>query len=89
MNDTIERLYFSVDEVCHALSINPSKLRFYDVHFNLNLHRSRRGIRKISVDHLGNLAILCRLTEHLTMESARKVFNRGQWEEVLNILESK
>lgn len=85
--DTIERSYFSIQEVASALSVEKSKIRFYDEWFELNLHRSGRGSRKITIDQIGDLAILVRLTEHLSIKSARDVFYRGLAQDVLELLE--
>lgn len=85
--DEVKRVYFSCGDVAQALSINASKIRFYEREFDLNLPRSRAGKRKITVKQMGTLALIVRLTEHLSVKAARKVLANGTAQQVLALIE--
>lgn len=86
-SEQIPRLYYPIKDVASALACSPSLIRFYENRFGVRTHRNRMGERRYTVTEIGQMAIIVRLARHLNLDTARKVYKRGDAERVLEILE--
>lgn len=84
----IARSYFTITEVAKTLGVNTSKIRHYDNYFEVGLKRDHNGKRnRMTVDQVGVMATLCRLTKHLGRATAKTQYRKGNSERLLAILE--
>lgn len=77
----IEKLYWTLPEVAEMLGISVPTIRFYDVTFNLNMHRNQRSRRRLTHKDIDTLRTIIELrkTHHIEgikIELKRKHINQ-------------
>lgn len=86
--EEIIKKYFQISEVAASLSVTTATIRHYEKEFDVfPERRNSKGDRRYTVWEIGRLAIVATLMKHLHLTTAKRVFWRGQSEEILAILE--
>lgn len=92
METTIEKVYFTIDEVAKMLEVNHSTLRFWEDNFEWicprRNYRNKRKYKKLDIELLTDIKTLLYLGG-MTLEGVRTAHNLNYLEELRDFYLSK
>lgn len=84
----IEKIYWSIGEVAEMFSVNTSKIRFYEMEFQLAFKKNRVGDRKFTLEDIEALRVIIFLTDRFKMEYVKTLIYHNRTQAVVKFLES-